>query len=140
MCLYINNFVKLPKVNKEGYCVGYKTLSFDNLSIYRYYRYVKGINKSNRKTKDMDGFERCSNNVRKGIHVYLNSEFANRDIISGNADKIIKVYFKPEDVIKTGTFEERDCAVVMEVLVKSLNDIRKSRKVSKVKSQNNKKQ
>jgi len=123
MCLRIATTVKSPKVNKDGYCVGYKAILKDNYSVYQHYKYVKGINKSNRENKNVSFTER-SCGVYDGIHVYLNSEFANRDIRWRDADKIIKVYFKPNDIVSTGYFFGRDCAVVMKVLVKSLNGVK----------------
>lgn len=125
MCLEINKSVKLPKVNEEGYCVGYKLLlrgtnraSFRNDFIYR-----KGINVSDRPSKELTDEEKTLASISKGIHVFLNFKNTKDLSIRYNGDKIIEVYFKPEDVVATGTFGARHCVVVLKVLVKSLKNL-----------------
>jgi len=129
MCLAICNDVKLPPVNKQGYCVGYKVIQPDNRSSWYDHIYKKGVNYSNRIYKELDSHERSIQQIKNGIHVFLNLEEARREEKRWMDEKIIKVYFEPEDVVATGTYtydgDISSNAVVLKVLVKSLNKVRK---------------
>jgi len=145
MCLRINNAVKLPKTDKDGYCKGYKAISSDqspNLSLFaglsldwmNRYKYFKGINQSSRLNKKLNDTEIFRGWVDHGFNLFLNKKdsllFKNK-VLFKNKDypiKIIVAYFKPEDVVTTGTWpcgtKNYDNVVVTKMLIKSLKGIK----------------
>jgi len=135
MCLSINKNVKLPKVQKDGYCIGYKVISkLNNDSLYHFYGYEIGVNKSTREGKFLTQAEISSGTVQKGFHIFLRLRTAKRAMYfkSGyynfsSTRKIIKVSYKPEDVVALGTWEWSPISphnvVVTEMLIKSLDHI-----------------
>ena len=84
----------------DGYCIGYKVLSFRNDSPFKGFVYKEGINVSSTNIFD----ERCLNNhpVHFGLHIFLNYKDALKDKQRNN--KIVKVFFKKEDVVAYGDF------------------------------------
>jgi len=124
----IDNTVKIPKPNKEGYCVGYKSIRKDNRSSWRLFKYNKGVNVSDRPYQELTNEEKITNRISQGILVFLNLEEARVEAKHWR-EKVIKVYFKPEDVVATGTYTSYNTilsknAVVMKVLIKSLTPIK----------------
>ena len=140
MCLKIDPDVQLPQANTQGYCVGYKVIRTNNYPSYQHgIPYKKGIVESDRGSKELTESEQASKNILSGIHIFLDFQDAKIEVDHWNRDyhneKIIKVYFKPEDVIATGYFyayhiEGSDVikfktTVVMKVLVRSVKGITK---------------
>lgn len=128
MCLKIQKRVKLPKVRKDGYCIGYKVISFDNNSIYQFHEYTIGENLSNREDKSLTSTEKVFDEVEKGFHIFLCLRIAKESVLmTGNAyfreRKMIRVYFRPKDVVATGTWGTSNNVVVTKMLIKSLKHI-----------------
>lgn len=126
--MIINRRVKLPKVDKDGYYKGYKVVRSNNRSIFEYFLYKIGENKSGRKSITLNALEEVNKVIEKGFHLFLNK----RDAIfekEGRWDyKIIEVFFKKENVVATGYWEKENTeenVVVTKLMVKSLEDISK---------------
>ena len=121
MCLEIVKNAKAKKPNADGYCIGWKVVDTDNGAPYHWvhggYLYKEGKNVSDRLSKDIQSWEH--KNINHGFHVYGSRKSARLGKIRYYAlaqhcphpkTKIIKVYFKPEDVIAYGT--ENEIAVI----------------------------
>jgi hypothetical protein len=125
---------KLPKV-ENGYCKGYKVIRNDNHSLYFDHLFTTGENISNRTCKcatkecrdckDInDGF------VAKGFHLFTSIDKANKfqetcvyvkpEPEHFVGQKIIEVFYKPEDIISYGLVGSDLGVVVMKMEVKSL--------------------
>lgn len=128
MCLIINK-VKSPKVQKDGYCVGYKVIySSNNESIYRSNFYALGENNSTRENKALSLYEINCDKVSEGFHLFLRLKDAKSQC--NDVRKVIRCFFKPEDVVAFGTWECGDgCpnVVVTKLLIKSLDHICKEK-------------
>jgi len=143
MCMMINNDVKLPTVDKDGYCVGYKIVMYNNSSFFfDHFKYKLGLNVSGRVSKELVPYETINQQVDAGLHIFLDLKETKKEFRARNYkyfrfcplnlfslyrdEKIIKVYFKPEDVIATG-FYFIGCnsknAVVMQLFIKSLKPL-----------------
>lgn len=130
MCLLIDKKVRNNHHKEDGYCVGYKVLRDNNNSPYRGRSYSIGWQEAFLKE------EENLQEVRYGLHLFLNKKEAMMElkdwgIIWGSSNyKIIKVYYRIEDVIAYGTFDIMrtrgitKSVAVKKLLVKSLKDIR----------------
>jgi len=128
MCLVINKKVRNNNHKEDGYCVGYKSIYKDsNESIYRDHIYRIGENKSDRGDNTLTQSETLYLTVHYGFHLFLHLRDAKDKTLGYSQRKIIKVFYKPEDVVAYGNWEEERGSpnvVVTKVLVKSLNDIK----------------
>ena len=129
MCLVINKKVRNNHRKEDGYYVGYKVIYKEsNESIYRDHIYKTGVNHSDRKDKALAEYEITQGAVHYGFHLFLNLKDARQKSCGYGQRKIIKVFYKPEDVVVYGNWEEErgsSNVVVTKVLVKSLNGISK---------------
>lgn len=127
MCLVINKRVKLPKVQKDGYCIGYKVISNMNDSIYQVHKYTIGLNRSTRMYKRLDEYEVSSNKVEQGFHIFLRLRTAIDKMYKCSCErKVIKVFFKPIDVVALGTWQHKNSShnvVVTKMFIKSSDHI-----------------
>ena len=128
MCLVINKRVKLPKVQKDGYCIGYKVISNMNDSVYQVHQYTIGLNRSTRMDKRFDEYEVYNNRIERGFHIFLRLRTATDKMYRGISRyrKLIKVFFKPEDVVALGTWQLKNSShnvVVTKMFIKSLDHI-----------------
>jgi hypothetical protein len=128
--MIIDNSVKLPRANKEGYCLGYKVIKEDNTSSYQGFEYKEGITKAGFFNKAMSKKEIANGKVCQGIHIFLHLENAIEEAkywsIRCLHEKTIKVYFRKKDVIAIGYFKDRtsvENVVVKSILIKSLKEI-----------------
>jgi len=141
MCLVINKNVKLPKVQKDGYCIGYKVICTNDVSLYRWYRYFIGENNSSREDTFLTPDESSFGKVSHGFHIFLRLRTTKNAMYfkSGyynfsSTRKIIKVFYKPEDVVALGTWDKPNTShnvVVTKMLIKSLDHICKVKEEKK---------
>ena len=138
MCLIIDKKIKAKKPNKDGFCIGWKLLQDNTVSPYRGYRYKKGMNVATL------GHEPDPNEeIHYGFHLWTTRSSArvslkDWNIISNTNTnfKIIKVYYKPEDVIAYGKYSQPNhfkenspaewfrCVAVKRLTVRSLEGIK----------------
>ena len=137
MCLIIDKKVRNNHHKEGGYCVGYKVLRSDNRSPYQFATYGIGWKEATLRIEPYPTYK-----VNYGLHIFLNKKEAILERSSPDSPdspdfKIIKVYYKPEDVIAYGTFDMWRLSLanvniitsvvnvaVKKLLVKSLKDIR----------------
>ena len=137
MCLKIDTSIKLRKTNKNGYHIGYKSIYLDNTSSYQNCQLKNGVNTSNRKNKEFTPFEKNTNLIESGYHIFLDIKDAleecnhwSNNTWLGRPEKVIRVYFKPEDIVSTGFFYNSrkgtsKNVVVMKMDIKSFSKIKK---------------
>jgi len=129
MCLIIDKKVRNNHHKENGYCVGYKVLKWDDMSPYRQRLYQIGWENAQL------GREENLQEVLYGLHLFLNKKDAITELedwgktFNRDEYKIIKVYYKPKDVIDYGIFRiggwiSTKTVAVKKLLVKSLKDIR----------------
>ena len=134
MCMKIITYKKLhrPKVNQDGYCLGYKVLDLNDCSPYQGILYKRGINKSDRESTELTTQETFSGLIRNGFHLFLSLKEAKKEVLEWDDNivntKIVKVYFKPEDIVAIGIWDDTGInvrnAVVTKLLIKSLKNIK----------------
>jgi len=144
MCLRVNKKVRNNHHKENGYCVAYKVIFHDNTTLFARcddFVYTIGENVPYR-LYELDYkrslFQRFNDEtVYFGLHLFLDKCIAKKlvsrhnDTDSKNA-KMIKVYYKPEDVIaygKSNTFTSFDVGgeksvVVRKLTIKSLDPIK----------------
>ena len=112
MCLYADQKKKLPRVDAEGYCIGWKVVDSDNTSpfkwvIPRVHEYKIGLNVDLgfNSSKNETG-SACGYRVRSGFHICATRkdarQLAKNECFCKNP-RAIQVFFKPEDVVATGS-------------------------------------
>ena len=125
MCLVINKKVRNNHHKENGYCVAFKNVTPDNFSPYRVgkgHEYFIGVNISDRISPKLTTEEIRYNQVEKGFHLFLNYKSA-KEIGKKYKDKTIKVYYRQEDVVSYGTWDDplnENIVVVTQLIVKSL--------------------
>lgn len=146
MCLKIDKNIKPKKVNKDGFCVGWKLINENNSAIIQSdWDYKEGLNVSDRidypeLVKDENDFKR----VDYGFHLFLDKKWAKKlydyrvNRYGYNSykccTKLVKVFYKPKDVVAYGTMnytgipeEEINNApnvVVRQLTIKSLTGVK----------------
>ena len=109
MCLIINKSIKPKKTNKDGFCIGWKVVSKDNASPFKWivknnsHQYKLGNN------IDKNYIQTNHEMITFGFHVCLSRKAA-KDILTYvfvirkkyDGEKVIRVYYRPEDVIGYG--------------------------------------
>ena len=132
MCLILKDDYKVKKSNKEEYCIGWKVINKDNTQWFKSvgfmvptpnHKYIIGENISNREYKDLSTFECCSRVIEKGFHIFLYRKDARAEHYRLDSNKIIKVFYKPEDIVAYGVWEminSSPCVVTMKLTVKDL--------------------
>ena len=145
MCLVVNKTVRNNHHKENGYCVAYKVIRLDNSTLFvRSYDFLYKVGENipcepsyifNKKYCYAERVER----VEYGLHLFLDKSIAKglisyfeRTYLLQNAAenmKIIKVYYKPEDVIAYGfsnTYrgEREKSVVVRKLTIKSLDPIK----------------
>ena len=139
MCMKITDPRKL-KVDKNGFCTGWKLVrKVDNSApyhwVHRPYIYNEGENVCSRSVKIND-YEARIGEVRTGFHIYQTRADARLGIkiyadcmtnkpTEKEMVKIIKVYFKPEDIVAYGLSQDilyrpAKSLVVTKLTIKSL--------------------
>jgi len=145
MCLIVKDGIKLGKINSEGFHIGWELITKDNLPVFMpmpvNLSYKIGENISNRS-------ERCSpNDIINGTKFYIFENMGGRIRIDfgyhlcltrkearairhvgrpsqdRKTGKVIKVYYKPEDIIATGVWGDdgiTKSVVVDKLTIKSL--------------------
>ena len=127
MCLFINNKVRNNHHKEDGYCVAYKNVTQTNYSPYKGgYKYSVGENISNRPTTPLTCAEIIHNEIEKGFHLclkYKDAKTTGKKYFT--PDKTIKVYYKPEDVVSYGMWEngKEKTVVVTKLIIKSLEGV-----------------
>lgn len=146
MCLVINQSIKSKKPDKDGFCIGWKLIKKDNSSLIQDHFYKVGLNISNRNIsigcKEYSEEEKRSGKIYYGFHLFLNKRGAkriaeyrkNRYEKHYDPFKLIKIYYKPKDVIAYGTMEytgdpneeinETPNVVVNKLTIKSLERVK----------------
>ena len=131
MCMVVNKTIKPNKVNAEGYCVGWKVLTSDNKSPFSAgcgYQYKLEENVSSRPTtgyirgeKVLDLFTRKNyiHRIWEGFHLSLTRKDARKIFRKPQGRKVIKVFYKPQDVVAYGTFQDIPNVVVTKLIVRS---------------------
>ena len=126
MCMHVKDEAVNPKVLKNGFVLGYKILINNdrNVSPCEYFKYVLGENISDRISKERFEYEKYG--IVKGFHIFRNLKSAK--IWLDMNEKIIKVYYKPEDVVAYGdTFyglTKLPTVVTMKLTIKSFDGIK----------------
>jgi hypothetical protein len=117
MCLKIDKSVKLKKPNKDGFCIGWKLVREDNSALIQSsYKYEVGLNFSDRiEYPELEDEEKAFNSVDYGFHLFLQKNGAKKLLEYRinrygkddykNKCKLIKVFYKPKDVVAYGTME-----------------------------------
>ena len=139
MCLSLGmKKVRVKKPNKDGFCIGWKIVQLNNFAPFKsYFQYKLGENEAVLGKEYFPTLE-----IRYGFHFFTTRYAARVDILGwkaigeGGKHKIIKVYYKPEDVIAYGSFSENnylkaghpvewfDCVCVKKLTVRSLEPVR----------------
>ena len=128
MCLKINYNIKASRVNKDGYCVGYKVVEVEQdglKSYYKGFKYCIGDFVSNRKSAQLEYNEVYEINL--GFHLFTTRNEARRFKTGKFATRMIRVFYKPEDAVAYGFFLNRGCyesVVVHKMTISSLKAIR----------------
>ena len=126
MCMNISESRKI-KLNSEGYHIGWKIVTYDNYAPYCWihtgYLYKVGENTCCRDYPLTDA-EKCLGEIRSGFHIYQTRQDARKGIKiyidccdSPSRVKIIKVYFKPEDIVAFGNVNLTDIHISTKNLV-----------------------
>ena len=140
MCLKVNKKVRNNHHKEDGYCVAYKVIFHDNTTLFARcddFVYTIGENVPYKQNEyGHNGSSMLFNNetVYFGLHLFLDKCIAKKLVsILNNAEpknaKMIKVYYKPEDVIaygKSNTFryDREKSVVVRKLTIKSLDPIK----------------
>jgi len=140
MCLVVDKSIKPNKPNKDGFCIGWKIVKEDNSALIQDdWVYQLGENLSSRCYHSIDGREEIT--VYEGFHLFLNKNGArklweyrkkryDKDYTS---KKLIKVFYKPEDVVAYGKMaysflgdpiNETPNVVVDKLTIKSLEKVK----------------
>lgn len=149
MCLLVDKSVKpTKKIDKDGFLVGYKVLRKKNESPFFPQRYQNGWNFAFNEFGNPLYQQPSQSNyissketvIYRGFHIFLKRQDA-RDCIRTRVNKgtckIIKIHYKPEDVINYGVFidwfastdynreiSSVKCVVVTKAFVRSFEKIR----------------
>ena len=149
MCLRVNKKVRNNHHKEDGYCVAYKVIFHDNTTLFARcddFVYTIGENVPYKQNENGHEWSLSLNSfegqiVYFGLHLFLDKRMAkklveheNRFGVGRGDDlcKMIKVYYKPEDVIAYGrsnTFHSFDdnevekSVVVRKLTIKSLDPI-----------------
>lgn len=104
--------------NGQKFFYGYKAINFDNTAILYTHTYKVGVNKSNRKTKDILKSEKEIEAISRGIHVFFEKEEAKIRYHSSYR-KIISCRCYLQHLVAFN----RDEAVLTHIEVTSLKDV-----------------
>jgi len=145
MCLLVDKSIKPNKPDKDGFCIGWKIIKENNSALIQDgYFYNLGLNFSSL-YYDADigpNFSIGYKRIYEGFHLFLNKNGArklwnfrkkryDKDYIDNT--KLIKVFYKPEDVVAYGKMEysfsgdpinETPNVVVKKLTIKSLEGVR----------------
>ena len=126
MCMIIDKRVKVTET-EDGYLVAYKNVNQHGMSPFQYsHTFVVGENQSSRSCAELTKREDKGEWVIEGFHLFVNKDDAIKSAVRWH-DKTIKVYFKPEDVVATGVWEDNTSCqnvVVTKLIVKSLEKVK----------------
>lgn len=121
MCLSLLNARKTTvlqnKLKANAGVICWKVLRKDNDKLespYMYTKYVKGENKSDRKSAKLTSEEKRNNRINNGIHVYLSKEDAKLSENVGD-DSVYPVFCLLKDLVSVGRFINVDSAVFTKV-------------------------
>ena len=106
MCLLKDKKVRNNHHKENGYCVAYKIIRTDNYAPFQSdFKYSIGINISERSLKFLINEENNSTFAFSGLHLFLSLKETKDfflDRFAFEYVKIIKVFYKPEDVLFYG--------------------------------------
>ena len=132
MCLIRDKGANVKrKTDKDGFCIGWKILERDtNQAPYRWvhggYQYAVGENISNRTDAKLTDRELTSSFIYEGLHLHQTRKAARLGVGSYRINsehcvptKIVKVFYKPEDVVDYGLSQ----VAVHKLTIKSLKNV-----------------
>jgi len=111
MCMHLKSKeidLKHGKIDKDGYLVGYKVLRASKDSICYSYDWEIGLNVSSRTKKSRTKYEKRDYVIYQGFHILLSKSSAKlfikdfKDSLGDDNGHIIKVFYKPKDVVSYG--------------------------------------
>ena len=89
------------KPDKDGYLIGYKVIKNCNGSIYYRHDWKLGLNTSDRGTINPSPYEIKTTRVEQGFHAFFSKEMAKK-YCRGGEYRVIKIFYKPKDVVSYG--------------------------------------
>lgn len=142
MCLVVNKAVRNNHHKENGYCVAYKVIRLNNSTLFSQinkFLYKVGENTPSEPSYNFNKKYYYEDRVDYGLHLFLDKSIAKKLILYNEMTvqnhpenmKMIKVYYKPEDVIAYGKsntitfgFDIEKSVVVRKLTIKSLDPIK----------------